>query len=124
MTAPDGSVQAQVERLMQPLGKLPVWIAETPAMVVPRVVACLANEAAFAVGEGVADPQAVDTAMELGVNYPDGPIAWAKRLGFGKVVAVMDHLRSEYGEERYRVAPQLRRWARMRPDPLEQFTRW
>lgn len=124
VTSPDGPIRGKAEALLRPLGKLPVWVGETPGMVVSRVVACLANEAAFAVGEGVAQPEAVDTAMQLGVNYPLGPIAWAEQLGFGKVVAVLDHLRSEYGEERYRVAPQLRRWARMRPDPLERFTRW
>ena len=81
-------------------------------MVLPRVVCCLINEAAFAVGEGVAEAQAVDTAMQLGVNYPKGPLTWGKELGYNKVVTVLEHLRLEFGEERYRTAPLLRRWAR------------
>jgi 3-hydroxybutyryl-CoA dehydrogenase len=51
--------------------------------------------------------------MTLGVNYPKGPLAWAKELGFAHVVAVLDHLQAEYREERYRAAPLLRRLARL-----------
>lgn len=46
--------------------------------------------------------------MTLGVNYPKGPLAWAGEIGHERVVAVLDHLRAEYGEDRYRVAPLLR----------------
>ena len=81
-------------------------------MIAPRIWTCLANEAAFAVGEGVAEQAAINTAMELGVNYPTGPLAWANQLGYDKVVAVLDHMAQAYGEERYRVAPWLRRTAR------------
>lgn len=98
--------------LLNSLGKLPIWVQESPGMIAPRIWCCLANEAAFAVGEGVAEPAAIDTAMELGVNYPTGPLAWAEQLGYKKVVAVLDHMARAYGEERYRVAPWLRRMAR------------
>lgn len=105
-------IKVEVENLARSLGKIPVWIEESPAAVLPRIVCGLANEAAFAVGEGVAKLEAIDTAMVLGVNYPEGPLAWAEQLGHEKVVAVLDHLRQEYGEERYRVAPWLRKAAR------------
>lgn len=55
----------------------------------------------------------IDRAMTLGVNYPQGPLGWTKEIGYGRVVAVLDYLRAEYGEDRYRTAPLLRRWARM-----------
>jgi 3-hydroxybutyryl-CoA dehydrogenase len=100
--------------LIGSLGRLPIWVKESPGMISPRIWCCLANEAAFAVGEGVANPEAVDTAMELGVSYPIGPLAWADQLGHAKVVAVLDHMAQEYGEERYRVAPWLRRKARQK----------
>ena len=100
------------EDFVRSLGKLPVWVQESPGMVLPRVVCCLANEAAFAVGEGVASPEAVDTAMKLGVNYPKGPLEWAGELSYRKVAAVLEHLAGEYGEERYRTARWLRREAR------------
>ena len=95
------------------LGCAPIWAADAPALVVPRVVAMLANEAAFAVGEGVADVETVDVAMRLGANHPVGPLERARTIGYDRIVAVLDHLHAEYGEERYRVAPPLRRAARL-----------
>jgi 3-hydroxybutyryl-CoA dehydrogenase len=106
-------VRQAAERFFTGLGRLVVWIEDTPALVLPRIVAMLANEAAFAVGEGVADRETVDRAMQLGVNYPKGPLAWAEALGYNHIVAILDHLRAEYGEERYRAAPLLRRLARL-----------
>ena len=105
-------VRAVVTEVIESLGKLPIWVQESSGMISPRIWSCLANEAAFAVGEGVAETDAVDTAMKLGVNYPIGPLAWADQIGYAKVVAVLDHMAQEYGEERYRVAPWLRRKAR------------
>jgi 3-hydroxybutyryl-CoA dehydrogenase len=99
--------------LVRGMGRQPVWIADAPALIVPRVVAMLANEAAFAIGEGVADGDTIDTALRLGANHPAGPLARAATLGYDKVVTLLDHLHTEYGEERYRVAPVLRRAARL-----------
>jgi 3-hydroxybutyryl-CoA dehydrogenase len=106
-------VRQAAEQFFTNLGRYVLWIEDTPALVLPRIVAMLANEAAFAVGEGVADRETVDQAMQLGVNYPKGPLTWAKELGYGRIVAILDHLRAEYGEERYRAAPLLRRLARL-----------
>lgn len=94
-------------------GRHPIWIRETPGLVLPRLIACLANEAAFAAGEGVAEAETIDRAMQLGTNYPKGPLAWAEEIGYAQIVAILDHLHAEYGEERYRVAPRLRQWARL-----------
>jgi 3-hydroxybutyryl-CoA dehydrogenase len=73
----------------------------------------LINEAAFAVQEGVAKPDHIDLAMQLGVNYPRGLLAWAKEIGYAQVVDVLDHLYDEFRDERYRTAHLLRRWARL-----------
>jgi 3-hydroxybutyryl-CoA dehydrogenase len=100
------------ERFFSGLGRQVVWVEDSPALILPRIVCMLVNEAAFATGEGVADADTIDLAMKLGVNYPKGPLAWAKELGYDKVVAVLDHLNEEYREERYRAAPLLRRLAR------------
>ena len=59
----------------------------------------------------MATPEDVDTAMRLGFNYPRGPFEWAEAIGPARVVSVLDALRSELGEERYRAAPSLRRAA-------------
>jgi 3-hydroxybutyryl-CoA dehydrogenase len=107
------------ETFIASLGRLPIWVNDSPGLILPRMVCMLANEAAFAAGEGIAEPEEIDRAMQLGVNYPKGPLAWARQLGLARVVAVLDHLHAELGEERYRVAPLLRRWAR-----LEKLTRY
>jgi 3-hydroxybutyryl-CoA dehydrogenase len=106
-------VRAAADALIRGLDRAPVWIAESPALIVPRVVAVLANEAAFAHGEGVAEADTIDTAMRLGANHPVGPLARAEALGYDKIVALLDHMHAEYGEERYRVAPALRRATRV-----------
>jgi 3-hydroxybutyryl-CoA dehydrogenase len=95
------------------LGRLPVWVEDTPGLVLPRIISMLVNEAAFAVGEGVAEPNVIDQAMQLGLNYPKGPLAWGRELGLRQMIGVLDHLQREYGEERYRAAPLLRRWERL-----------
>lgn len=74
-----------------------------------RVVAMLVNEACFALGERIASPGDIDRAMVLGMNFPAGPLAWGDKLGPDRIERLLDALRLFYGEERYRVAPVLRR---------------
>lgn len=109
----DPKPRTTAEAYLSALGKWVVWIKEAAGMVLPRLIACLANEAAFAVGEGVADDETIDRAMQLGTNYPKGPLAWAKEIGYAQIAAILDHLHAEYGEERYRLAPLLRQRVRL-----------
>lgn len=104
--------KVSIRTFFNDLGYATAWVGESPGLVLPRILCALTNEAAFAVGEGVAAAETIDTAMKLGTNYPLGPIEWGKQIGFRRVVGVLEHLHAEYGEERYRVAPLLRRWAR------------
>ncbi len=76
-----------------------------------RILAMLINEAVDAVFWRVATPVDVDVAMMKGVNYPRGLIAWAEELGYGVTLARLEALRAEYGEDRYRPSPLLRRLA-------------
>ena len=76
--------------------------------VLERIVSQLANEAAFAAGEGVAAPGDIDAAMRLGLNHPRGPFEWIEELGAPQVVATLDELRASTADERYEVAPLLR----------------
>ena len=85
---------------------------DSPGLVLGRILCQIVNEAHFVVGQGIASAQDVDTAMRLGFNWPRGPFEWAALLGPQRVVRMLDRLRSELGEERYRVAPLLRRTAR------------
>jgi 3-hydroxybutyryl-CoA dehydrogenase len=103
---------ATAEHWAHMLGKEPIWVEDTPGLVATRIVCMLANEAAFAVGERVAAPETIDRAMQLGTNYPKGPLAWAGEIGYDRVLTVLANLQNEYGEERFRPAPLLRRWAR------------
>jgi 3-hydroxybutyryl-CoA dehydrogenase len=83
-------------------------LKDLPALAVLRTVAMLANEAADAVHQGVATAAEVDRAMRHGVNYPLGPLAWAERLGWARVVGALDRLAAFYGDGRYRASPWLR----------------
>jgi len=69
----------------------------------------LANEAADAVHQGVCNAADCDTAMQKGVSYPRGPLAWADAIGLDTIAGVLDNLYACYGEDRYRVSPLLRR---------------
>jgi 3-hydroxybutyryl-CoA dehydrogenase len=77
-----------------------------------RVLAMLINEAIDAVFMRVASAPDVDLAMTKGVNYPKGLLAWANELGLSNVLQRLDALYAEYGEDRYRPSPLLRRMAR------------
>ncbi len=106
------AVRKGAESFLHALGCAPLWITDSPGLILSRVIGMLINEAVFAVLEGVADPEKIDLAMQLGVNYPRGLIEWGRELGWARLVSVLDHLRAEYGEERYRACALMRRWAR------------
>ena len=95
--------------LFQAAGFTVSRIDDVPGMVVMRTVAMLANEAADAVNTGVCSAAAVDVAMQKGVNYPRGPLAWTDAIGVAQVVTVLSNMAAAYGEDRYRVSPLLRR---------------
>ncbi|QYF95814.1 3-hydroxyacyl-CoA dehydrogenase PaaC [Massilia sp. PAMC28688] len=95
--------------LFQAAGFAVTRLNDVPGMAVMRTVAMLANEAAEAVNQGVCSAEAVDIAMQKGVNYPRGPLAWADSVGITHIVTVLGNLAASYGEDRYRVSPLLRR---------------
>jgi 3-hydroxybutyryl-CoA dehydrogenase len=97
------------ERFFATLGKQTIWVGDGPGLVLGRIVAQVINEGAFALGEGVGSPEDIDAGMVHGLNYPRGPMGWGDAIGLDHVVAVLDALHDELGEERYRVAPVLRR---------------
>jgi 3-hydroxybutyryl-CoA dehydrogenase len=101
----------RAEAFFAALGKRTAWVADGPGLVLGRIVCQLVNEACFAVGEGVGTRADVDDGMVLGLNHPRGPFAWCEAIGVVHVLGVLDALRIELGEERYRAAPLLRRLA-------------
>jgi 3-hydroxybutyryl-CoA dehydrogenase len=81
-------------------------------VIVDRIVAMLINEAVDAVQLRVASPDDLELAMTKGVNYPRGLLAWGDQLGASAVLATLESLQQEYGEDRYRPSPLLRRVAK------------
>lgn len=84
---------------------------DVAGLAVMRSVCMLANEAADAAKEGIASAAEIDVAMQKGVNYPLGPLAWADAIGAARVREVLAHLGAHYGEDRYRISPWLARRA-------------
>ena len=73
-----------------------------------RVLATVVNEAASALADGVGSPDAIDTAMRLASNWPDGPLAWGERIGLQSIAGTLDGLHASVPDGRYRVSPLLR----------------
>jgi 3-hydroxybutyryl-CoA dehydrogenase len=101
----------RVEAFFAALGLPTAWVGDAPGLVLGRIVAQLVNEACFAVSEGVGSREDVDVGMVLGLNHPRGPFAWCEEIGAEHALAILDALRIELGEERYRASPLLRRLA-------------
>lgn len=103
------AARAQAIGLLQACGVHVSVVGDVPGLLLMRTVAMLANEAADAVNQGVCDRASADAAMQLGLNYPLGPFAWAQQLGWPTVLEVLQNLGQAYGEDRYRVSPLIRR---------------
>jgi 3-hydroxybutyryl-CoA dehydrogenase len=78
------------------------------AQIEARILATIVNEAASTVADGVAAPDAIDTAMRLGTNWPEGPLAWGERIGLASVIHTLDALHAAVPDGRYRPTPLLR----------------
>jgi 3-hydroxybutyryl-CoA dehydrogenase len=97
----------EAEAFFRGLEKEPVRVKDTPGLIFARILSLIINEAARSLDEGVAPAEEIDTAMRLGVNYPLGPLKWADRIGLDDVLAVLEGLQRETGEDRYRPSPLL-----------------
>lgn len=99
----------KAKHFFESLGFTVSEVPDGPGLVQARIIACLANEAFSALAEGVADASTIDTAMKLGLNYPRGPLEWAELIGLNSILAILEGLQLEYGEDRYRPHPLLKR---------------
>ena len=102
------SATAAAEHFFATLGKHTAWVADAPGLVLGRIVSQVANEAAFAVAQGVGSAADVDAGVVHGLNYPRGILEWADAIGLDHVLSVLDGLYEERREERYRASPLLR----------------
>ena len=99
---------AETVDLARALGKVPVVVADRPGFVSNRVLMPMINEAAFTLMEGVADREAIDTVMKLGMNHPMGPLALADLIGIDVCLDIMEVLHRGFGDSKYRACPLLR----------------
>src|SRR5215469_4868298 len=96
--------------LCEKLQKQAVAVNDAPGFVSNRVLLPMINEAAFAVMEGVAAPEAVDAVMKTGMNHPMGPLELADFIGLDVCVDILDVLYKGFGDSKYRACPLLRKY--------------
>jgi 3-hydroxybutyryl-CoA dehydrogenase len=99
---------AEIVELARELGKTPAEANDFPGFVSNRILMPLVNEAAYALADGVAEAEAIDTIAKLGFNHPMGPLALADLIGLDTCVSIMEVLRDGLGDAKYEPCPLLR----------------
>jgi 3-hydroxybutyryl-CoA dehydrogenase len=101
---------AVIVALAEDLGKVAAEARDFPGFVSNRILMPFVNEAAYALMEGVAEPEAIDTIAKLGFAHPMGPLALADLIGLDTCVAIMEVLHEGLGDPKYAPCPLLRQY--------------
>jgi 3-hydroxybutyryl-CoA dehydrogenase len=101
---------AAIVALAEQLGKVPAEARDLPGFVSNRILMPFVNEAAYALMEGVAEPEAIDTIAKLGFAHPMGPLALADLIGLDTCVAIMEVLQHGFGDPKFAPCPLLRQY--------------
>ncbi len=100
---------AAIRDLSIKLGKTPIVANDYPGFATTRLIMVMINESVFALWEGVASAEDIDTGMKLGMNHPMGPLALADLIGVDVCLNVMERLYSGYNDPKYRPCPLLKK---------------
>ena len=100
---------AKITQIATDLGKTPVTVQDYPGFIANRLLMPMINEAAYCLMEGVADNDAIDTVMKLGMAHPMGPLQLADFIGLDICLDIMEVLYEGFGDSKYRPCPLLRR---------------
>jgi 3-hydroxybutyryl-CoA dehydrogenase len=108
--ATDDATFALVRDLALGLDKTPVDVRDFPGFISNRILMPMINEAIYALYEGVASVEAIDTVMKLGMNHPMGPLTLADFIGLDTCLAIMNVLSDGFGDTKYRACPLLKQY--------------
>jgi len=94
------------------MGKTAVEVKDFPGFCANRILMPMINEAIYVVYEGIAEPEAVDQVMRLGMNHPMGPLTLADFIGLDTCLSILETLYEGFGDPKYRPCPLLRQYVK------------